>query len=138
MFVVRDQHQTAIQILKNWGFTQAPPDRRGAPEIMESFPDPQAVLDEVNKRYERLGHYCTLFQFSPHLPFSRSQIFLMPNYFAHLSLVNLGMTSDPASQKAQPKQYDMYGNLFYPLEAALVESFSKAVIHDVNELGYSS
>jgi hypothetical protein len=60
MFVVRDvHHQTAIQKLKDTGSIQAPPDRRAAPEIMESLPDPQAVLDEINKGYECLDPYCT-------------------------------------------------------------------------------
>lgn len=139
MFVVRDEHyQTAIQKLKDSGFPQAPPDRRAAPEIMESLPDPQAVLDEINKGYERLDRYCMSFQFPPHLPFSGDQIFLIPNSFAHLQLDNLGMTSNPLSQRAQPKQYEVYGNLFYPLEAVLVESFVKGVIHDIEEVGYSS
>jgi hypothetical protein len=142
MFVVRDEHhQTAIQKLKDSGFTQAPPDRRPAPEIMESLPDPQAVLDEINKGYERLDRYCTSFQFPPHLPFSGDQIFLIPNSFAHLPLDNVDMTSNQSNQsnqKAQPKQYEVYGNLFYPLEAALVESFVKGVIHDIEEVGYSS
>lgn len=31
----------------------------------------------------------------------------------------------------------MYGNLFYPLEAALVESFVKGVLDDIDELGFS-
>lgn len=46
---------------------QAPPDRRPAPEIMESLPDPQAVLDDINKGYQRLDRYCTSFQFSSRL-----------------------------------------------------------------------
>lgn len=124
MFVVRDEHyQTAIQKLKDSGFTQAPPDRRPAPEIMESLPDPQAVLDEINKGYERLDRYCTPFQFPSHLPFSGDQIFLIPNSFPHLPLDDVDMTSNQSNQKTQPKQYEVYGNLFYPLEAALVESF---------------
>lgn len=32
----------------------------------------------------------------------------------------------------------MYGNLIYPLEAALAESFVKGVIHDIEEVGNSS
>ncbi|KAL4942111.1 hypothetical protein BDV06DRAFT_212144 [Aspergillus oleicola] len=139
MFVVRDEHhQTAIQKLKDSGFTQAPPDRRAAPEIMEFLPDPQAVFDEINKGYERLDRYCTSFQFPPRLPFSGDQIFLIPNSFAHLPLDNLGIPSNLSSQMAQPKQYEVYGNLFYPLEAALVESFVKGVVHDIEEVGYSS
>ncbi|KAJ5958268.1 uncharacterized protein N7479_005418 [Penicillium vulpinum] len=139
MFVVRDEHhQTAIQKLTDSGFTQAPPDRRPAPEILESLPDPQAVLDEINKGYERLDRYCTSFQFPPHLPFSGDQIFLIPNSFAQLPLEYVDMTSNQSNQKAQLKQYEVYGNLFYPLEAALIESFVKGVIHDIEEVGFSS
>lgn len=104
MFVVREEHyQTAIQKLRDSRFTQAPSDRRAAPEIMESLPDPQAVLDEINKGYERLDCYCTSFQFPPHLPFSGDQIFLIPNSFAHLPLDHLSMTSNPSNQRAQQK-----------------------------------
>ncbi|CAG8909254.1 unnamed protein product [Penicillium egyptiacum] len=71
MFVIRDEHhQTAIQKLKDSGFPQAPPNRRAAPEIMESLLDPLAVLNKINKGYKRLDRYCTSFQFPPHLPFS--------------------------------------------------------------------
>lgn len=147
MFVVRDEHhQTAIQKLKDSGFTQAPPDRRAAPEIMESLPDPQAVLNEINKGYERLDRYCTSFQFPPRLPFSGDQIFLMPNSFAHLPLDNVDITSNQSNQKAQStnqstqkaqsKQYEVYDNLFYPLEAVLVESFVKGVIMTSRKLDF--
>jgi hypothetical protein len=63
MFVIREEHyQTAIQKLKDSGFIQAPPNRRPAPEIIESLPDPQAVLNEINQGYERLDRYYTSFQ----------------------------------------------------------------------------
>ena len=138
MFVVRDEHhQTAIQKLKDSGFTQAPPDRRVAPEIMESLPDPQAALDQINKGYERLDCYCTSFQFPPHLPFSGDQIFLMPDSFAHLPLDNIDMASNQSNQRAQPTHYKVYGNLLYLLEATLVESFVKGVIDDIDEVGIS-
>lgn len=137
MFVVRDEHyQTAIQKLKDLEFIQAYPDRRPAPEILASLPDPQAALDEINKGYERLDRYCTPFRFPPRLPFSGDQIFLMPNSFVHLPLVNLDTTSDHSSQRTQPQQYEVHGNLAYPLEAALVESFVKAIIDGIEEAGY--
>ncbi|KAJ5555218.1 hypothetical protein N7535_007658 [Penicillium sp. DV-2018c] len=140
MFVVRDEHyQTAIQKLKDSGFPQAPPDRRPAPEVLESLPDPEAVLEEINKGYQRLDRYCSSFQFPPHFPYSGDQMFLMPNSFAHLPLQKGDMSLDqPDQKKAQSKQYDVYGNLFYPLEAALVESFVKGVYHDNDEIGHCS
>lgn len=48
------------------------------------------------------------------------------------------MPSNLSSQRAQIKQYEVYGNLFYPLEVTLVESFVKGVIHDIKEVGNSS
>lgn len=62
----------------------------------------------------------------------------MSNSFAHLPLENPDMTSNPSSETAQPKKYDVYDNLFNLLEAALVESFVKTVIDDIDEVGYSS
>lgn len=38
----------------------------------------------------------------------------------------------------QKKQFDTYGNLHYPLEAALVESFVKAAIDEEKDTGFSS
>ncbi|KGO63856.1 hypothetical protein PITC_054820 [Penicillium italicum] len=105
---------------------------------MESLLDPQAVLDEINKGYERLDRYYISFQFLPYLLFSGDRIFLIPNSFAHLPLDNVDMTLNQSNQKAQSEQYEVYGNLFYPLEAVLVESFVKGVIHDIDEVGFSS
>ena len=137
MFVVRDEHyQTAIQKLKDLEFIQAYPDRRPTPEVLASLPDPQTALGEINKSYERLDRHCTPFQFPPHLSFSGDQIFLMPNSFVHLPLDNLDTTSDHSSQRTQSQQYEVHGNLAYPLEAALVESFVKAIIDGIEEAEY--
>ena len=43
------------------------------------------------------------------------------------------MTSEQSSQRVQTQQYEVHGNLAYPLEAALVESFVKAIIDDIEE-----
>lgn len=67
-----------------------------------------------------------------------TKIFLISNSFVHLPLDNLNMTSYSPSQRAQPQYYEVYDNLFYPLEAELVESFVKGVIHDIKEVGCSS
>ncbi|OQE44996.1 hypothetical protein PENCOP_c002G06395 [Penicillium coprophilum] len=127
MFVFRDEHyQAAIQKLKDSGFPQAPPDRRPAPDILESLPDPQAALGEINRGSERLDRCCTSFQIPSYLPLSGDQVFLIPNSFAHLPLENLDSS------------YEVYENLFYPLESALVESFVKAVIDASDEAEGSS
>lgn len=121
---------------KDLEFIQAYPDRSPTPEIMASLRDPQAALDKINKSYERLDRYCTPFRFPPRLPFSGDQVFLMPNSFVHLSLENLNMISDQSNQRVQTQQYEVHGNLAYPLEAALVENFVKAIIDDIEEAEY--
>lgn len=46
------------------------------------------------------------------------------------------MTLEQSSQRVQTQQYEVHGNLAYPLEAALVESFVKAIIDDIEEAEY--
>src|SRR5699024_5101261 len=67
-----------------------------------------------------------------------------PNLFnaQHLRIFTTGqsrhMASDPSSQGAQPQQYEVHGNVAYPLEAALVESFVKAIIDGIEGAEYST
>ena len=140
MIVVRDEdHSAAIQKLEDSGFIQTLPDRRPAPEIMESLPNPQAALDDINEGYKRLDRYYASFQLPDYdLDFSGSQIFLIPNSFAHLPLDGIIMTSDLTNAKLLTGKYEVYGNLYFPLEAVLVESFVKAAVDENDEVGLSS
>ncbi|EEP82175.1 predicted protein [Uncinocarpus reesii 1704] len=139
MLVVRDEDYTvACQKLKDAGFTQTFPDRAPAPEVLAAHPDPQKVIDEINAGFKRLDRSCTVFDYPAHHPHLGTQVFLLPNSFTHLPLQNIALSSHTTKDLLAEKQYNTYGNLHYPLEAALVESIVKAAIDDEDELGYST
>ena len=106
--------------------------------MWEDLDDPEAALEQTNKGYSRLDRDCTSFKF-PHYDefFNSSQIFLVPNSFAHLSLDGINNTADMTNGKRLLETYEVYDNLYFPLEATLVESFVKAAIDDSDEVGYS-
>lgn len=111
MIAVRDEdHPAAVRKLEESGFIQAPPDRRPAPEISESLPDPGAVVDEINEGYSRLDRCCTSFQL-PHydLYFTGCQIYLAPNSFAHLPMDDIGITSEFSNEQPLPARYQVHG-----------------------------
>ena len=140
MIVIRDEdHPAAVRKLEESGFVQAPPDRRPAPEILESLRDPKDVVHEINRGYSRLDRYCKSFQLEHYdLYFTGCQIFLIPNSFAHLPMDDIGIISEFSNEQSLSARYQVHGNLYFPLEATLVESFVKAAIDDCDEVGYSS
>ena len=132
--VVRDEdYQVAIRKLLDSQFVSTAPNRNLRPEVMEHLPDPQAVLAEINKGYRRLDLSSTTFNYPSHYSERKEQVLLIPNSFAHLPL---GPTN--SRQPFPTSHYDAYGNLFYPLERALVESFVKAAIDDEKDTNISS
>jgi len=56
MIVVQDDDYTdAIEKLENAGFIRSIPIRGTAPEIMESLPNKEQVLEEVNASYDNVS-----------------------------------------------------------------------------------
>ncbi|EEH43478.2 uncharacterized protein PADG_08403 [Paracoccidioides brasiliensis Pb18] len=133
MIVVQDNdHTAAIEKLKNAGFIPSIPERSPPDEIIKNLPNPQEVLDGINAGYKRLDQSCAIFNYPPGGVGEKGmQVYLFPNSFAHLSL-------EDAPHTETTKQYNIYGNLHYPLEQALVESFVKAAIDEEKEAGFSA
>ncbi|KAJ5594848.1 uncharacterized protein N7459_001056 [Penicillium hispanicum] len=132
--VVDDKdYQSACQKLKDSGFRATVPDRRPAPEIFAALPNPEEALQLVNKEYERLDQSTTLFEY-PVGHYLGLKVNLVPNSFAHLPMLYITGESkqDPSNQ---PPNYNVYDNIFHPLEAALVESFVKGAIDDEHHGG---
>lgn len=139
MIVVREEdYQVAIRKLEDSGFIRTAPDRRPAPEVMERLPDPQAVLDQINEGYKRLDQSSITFNYPIHYPEREAELFLIPNSFAHLQMSDMTIPSNATNQAVSTKNYDVYGNLFYPHEQVLVESLVKVAIDEEEEVGYSS
>ncbi|OQE07835.1 hypothetical protein PENVUL_c012G07424 [Penicillium vulpinum] len=115
MVVVRDDDYTdAIERLESAGFDRSVPNRAPPPEIIEGYPNPQQVLEEINAGYKRLDRSCAVFNYPQGDPAEKGlQVYLIPNSFA-------------------------YGSLYYPLEQALVESFVKAAIDEETDAGFSA
>ncbi|WEW58584.1 hypothetical protein PRK78_004052 [Emydomyces testavorans] len=139
MLVVRDEdYQVAIHKFKNVGFIPAVPDRNPPPEIMESHPNPGQMVEEINAGYKRLDRSCAVFNCPDDFPEAKLQVYLFPNSFAHLPRGETTIPPDRTDGLVITRQYDVYKNLYYPLEKALVESFVKAAIEEEDETCYST
>jgi hypothetical protein len=140
MVVVQDDdYTTAVEKLKNAGFILSVPNRTPPPEIMENHPNPQQMLEEINAGYKRLDRSCTVFDYPHGDPTEKGlQLYLFPNSFAHFSLEGPLRPSNEIRHTATTKQFDVYGNLHYPLERTLVESFVKAAIDEEEYADISS
>lgn len=137
MIVVHDNDFTAaVEKLESAGFSRSAPDRRPPPEIMENHPNPEQMMEEINAGYKCLDQSCAVFNYPPGDPADIGvQMYLCPSFFARLSLEGIARQS---TDTATPTQFESYGNLWYPLEQALVESFVKAVIDEEKETGFSA
>ncbi|KAJ6180133.1 hypothetical protein N7519_010594 [Penicillium mononematosum] len=130
MIVVQDDDYTAaIERLERAGFDRTVPNRAPAPEIMEDHPNPQQMLDEINDGYKRLDRSCAVFSYPHGDPEKDMQLYLFPNYFAHVFQEDI---------PHPPAEMNTYGNLHYPLEQTLVESFVKAAVDEETETGFSA
>jgi hypothetical protein len=135
MVVVHDDDYTAaIEKLKSAGLIPSFPNRTPPPEIMEDHPNPQQMLEEINSGYKRLDRSCAVFNY-PHGDQAEKgmQVYLFPNSFTHIP-----RPSNEVRYTATVKHFDTYGNLHYPLEQALVESFVKAAIDEEKDTGFSA
>ncbi|KAJ8061414.1 hypothetical protein OCU04_009235 [Sclerotinia nivalis] len=140
MIVVRDDDYTAaIEKLERAGFDRSIPNRAPAPEIMEDHPNPQQMLEEINAGYKRLDQSCAVFDYPYCDPAEKGlQVYLFPNSFAHIFQENNPRPSTETRGTAPAKRFNTYGDLQYPLEQALVESFVKAAIDEETETGFSA
>ncbi|KAJ5210088.1 hypothetical protein N7491_009900 [Penicillium cf. griseofulvum] len=140
MIVVQDDDYTAtIERLESAGFYRSVPNRAPPPEIMENHPNPQQMLEEINAGYNRLDRYCAVFDYPRGDPAEKSlQVYLFPNSFAHIFEEDIPRSSSKIRDAAPTKRYETYGNLHYPQEWALVESFVKAAIDEEREAGFSA
>ncbi|KAJ5371915.1 hypothetical protein N7517_003921 [Penicillium concentricum] len=130
MIAVHDKdYLTASQKLQDYEFRITVTDRRPAPELLARLPNPDKVMKKVNKKYERLDKSTTLFDYpiNHHLA-GGLKLNLVPNSFANLPTP--GVADDSMPDTVATKDYDIYGNIFDPLEGTLIESFAKGVISD--------
>ncbi|KAL4784316.1 hypothetical protein BJX76DRAFT_357164 [Aspergillus varians] len=125
MVVVQDDDYTdAIQRLESAGFNRSVPNRAPPLEIMEDHPNPQQVLEERNAGYQRLDQSCAVFDYPQGDPAEKAlQVYVVPNSFAHLFQEDIPRPSTGLGDTAPTMRFESYGNLYYPLEKALVESF---------------
>ncbi|KAL4992334.1 hypothetical protein BDW68DRAFT_184375 [Aspergillus falconensis] len=94
-------------------------------EIIENYPNPQQILEEINAGYKRLDQSYAVFDYLYGDPAEKSlQVYISPHSFIR--------------ETALAKQSIIYSNLHYPLEQALVESFVKAVIDEETDTGFSA
>ncbi|KAI9838250.1 MAG: hypothetical protein M1819_005517 [Sarea resinae] len=121
--VVSDaDYKASIQKLLDYGFKRTAPNRAPAAEVLADFPDPESVVREINAEYIRLDNSTATFQYPDHYTDRAQPLNLLPNSFAHLP--------EPIIGDLESGQYNVYNNLFYPLEGALMESFVRVVLDD--------
>ncbi|GLI76978.1 hypothetical protein PoHVEF18_005260 [Penicillium ochrochloron] len=126
ILVVRDEaFEHAARKLLDSGFKLTSPNRNPAAEILESLPDPEKVLEEIHSGYKSLDQSSRTFDYPAELPERKEQLFLIQNSFSHFN-----MTSAITSEIMQPTEYDIYRNILYPLERALVESLVNFVLDE--------
>ncbi|KAB8257984.1 hypothetical protein BDV32DRAFT_139962 [Aspergillus pseudonomiae] len=136
MVVVQDNDYTAaIEKLEGAGFNRNVPNRTPAPEIMENHPNPQQMMEEINAGYQRLDQSCAVFDYPQGDPEKGLQLYLFPNSFAHIFRDEIPRFS---VEIRDTERFETYGNLHYPLEQALVESFVKAAIDEETNTGFSA
>jgi len=140
MIVVRgEDYAAAIQKLEDSGFISSTPNRCPPPEVMEYLPNPQLVLDEINEQYKNLDGSTRTFNYPTRYRESKEQVVLIPNSFAHLPLETSVLASSETmfGHTIATSRYDVYRNIFYPLEQVLVESFVKAAVDEENDIDIS-
>ncbi|KAF5861178.1 hypothetical protein ETB97_000552 [Aspergillus alliaceus] len=126
MFAVRDEdYKAAAQMLLNSGFRLTTPSRGPPDEVLNTLPDPEAVLEEINSGYRYLDRSSKTFDYPAHLPEREEQLVLMPNSFCRL-----GIDLSTISMWSKTTDCDVYGNMLYPSERILLESFVKAAVDD--------
>jgi hypothetical protein len=133
MVAVRDEdYQTAYQKLKDFGFREITPDRRPRPEILARVPDPDKVIEEMKREYQRPDESTVTFEYpTNHSLDGGLKLNLMPNSFANLALPDV--TGDVKQDRVCTAGYDIYGNVCHPLEEPLVESLVKGVLADMDD-----
>lgn len=124
MVVVRDKdhHSSlAIQKLQNAGFNLAEPSRRPRLEVLWALSNPKSVVKEINSRHKYLGQFTKTLDYPARLPRPRKkpkQVELIPNSFADLDNMDPSVIFE-----SQSAVYDRYGNVLYPSERTLMESW---------------
>lgn len=137
MIVARDDdYSDAIERLESAGFHRSVPDRSPPPEIMESHPNPQQMLEEINAGYKRLDRFCDVFDYPHGDPAEKDlQVYVIPDSFAHIFPEDWSHSTN--KMRDTTRGFEIYGNLQYPLEGALVESFDKAGIDEETDASFS-
>ena len=99
---------------------------------MAHLPDPQTVLRERNEGYKHLDRFTTTFNYPSRYPERKEQVVIIPNSFAHLPLwpPSSTLSATIPTQNFATSHYDVYNNMFYPLEQELVESYVKAALDE--------
>ncbi|KAB8067023.1 hypothetical protein BDV29DRAFT_115815 [Aspergillus leporis] len=140
MIVVQDDDYTpAIERLESAGFNRSVPNRAPPPEIIETHPNPQQMLEEINAGYKRLDRSGAVFDYPHGDPAEKDlQVYVFPNSFAHLFQEDIPGPSTEIRDTAPTKRFKTYGNLHYPLEQTLVESFVKAAIDEEKDTSFSA
>jgi len=101
-------------------------------------PNPQQMMEEINAGYKRFDRSCAIFDYPHGKPEKKGlQLYVIPNSFAHIFQEDIPRPSTEIGDTG-PTRFETYGNLHYPLEQSLVESFVKAAIDEETDTGFSA
>ncbi|KAJ5109936.1 hypothetical protein N7532_002581 [Penicillium argentinense] len=136
-FVVQDDDlKSAIEKLTSAGFKPSSVDRSPSPEVMAQLSNPQKVLDEINAEWKRFDQSCAIFDYPQDDQTEKEQELQVILLRASFARISTGDASGSSDKKAM-KRFETSGNIHYPLEPALVESFVKAAIDEEKGNGFT-
>ena len=85
------------------------------------------LLEDLEAGYRNLDQSTTCFNYPVHYN-SKTQLILIPSSYVHLSVSTVTPTA--SARTSTIHEYDAYGNMFYPLERTLLESFIRVILRD--------
>lgn len=124
MIVVNDvDFEASAQKLFAHGFTTTKPNRAPPPEVLADLDNPDHVVARIYAAWAPLDDAARIFAY-PETD-NKQLVFLLPNSFACLPLDSKGRTEGHLSHEVD---FISNGNIYHPLERALVESFVKCAL----------
>lgn len=136
MLVVSDaDYDMSVEKLRLAGFWATLPRRDPAPEILQRLLDPAKTLRELHAQYAKLDRVTTTFDYPVRYNHADVQLVLIPASYAHLSESAALRPQTATSATSLKQQFDVCGNLYYPLEYILLESFIRVILDDGDATG---
>ncbi|CAG8203045.1 unnamed protein product [Penicillium salamii] len=137
MMVVQDNNYTgALEKLESAGFDRSSPKNTLPPEVMATLSNPGLALEKIAAGFRRFYASCAVFNYPRGDPAETDmQLYVIPDSFAHIFHEDISCSA-AGGHATSTTRFQSFGNLHYPLESTLVESFVKAAIDEETDPGF--